>query len=256
MATYRNVQLSFWTDSKVTDDFTPEDKYFYLYLLSNPHTNTCGCYEISMKQMSIETGYSQETIDRLIERFALVHDIVRYSKDNKEMLLINWYKYNWTKSEKLRTSILNGIKAIKTKTFKKYLTARFEGYDPDTTDETAQVNNEDEEIVIPSNEEVAEDENVSSPPVRKKKPKAVKHAYGEYKHVKLSDDEYARLCRDYGEEATLLGIKKVDEYCQRSGRRYQDYNLTIRNWGMDSPKLDKDSRKETSDNGQVRRTLQ
>lgn len=27
MAIYRNVQLSFWTDNKVEDDFTPEDKY-------------------------------------------------------------------------------------------------------------------------------------------------------------------------------------------------------------------------------------
>ena len=38
MAIYRNVQLSFWTDNKVEDDFTPEDKYFYLYLLTNPQT--------------------------------------------------------------------------------------------------------------------------------------------------------------------------------------------------------------------------
>jgi len=39
MAIYRNVQLNFWTDSKVEDDFTQEDKYFYLYLITNPQTN-------------------------------------------------------------------------------------------------------------------------------------------------------------------------------------------------------------------------
>ena len=32
MATFRSIHLTFWTDSKVDDDFTPEDKYFYLYL--------------------------------------------------------------------------------------------------------------------------------------------------------------------------------------------------------------------------------
>ena len=105
MATYRNIQLSFWTDAKVADEFTPEDKYFYLYLLTNPHTNICGCYELSIRQMSIETGYSQETITRLLERFALVHDVIRYSKANKELLVINWHKYNWTKSDKLKASI-------------------------------------------------------------------------------------------------------------------------------------------------------
>ena len=61
MAIYRNVQLSFWTDNKILDDFTPEDKYFYLYLLTNPHTNICGCYEISYKSMSDDTGYNNRT---------------------------------------------------------------------------------------------------------------------------------------------------------------------------------------------------
>ena len=39
MATYRQIYISFWSDTKVCDDFTPEDKYFYIYLLTNPHTN-------------------------------------------------------------------------------------------------------------------------------------------------------------------------------------------------------------------------
>ena len=28
MASYRSVYTTFWTDTKVSDDFTPEDKYF------------------------------------------------------------------------------------------------------------------------------------------------------------------------------------------------------------------------------------
>ena len=56
MAVYRNVHLSFWTDNKVEDDFTPEDKYFYMYLLTNPQTNICGCYEVSYSQMTRQTG--------------------------------------------------------------------------------------------------------------------------------------------------------------------------------------------------------
>ena len=62
MAIYRNISMSFWTDTKIIDEFTPEDKYFYLYLFTNPHTNLAGCYEISMKQIVTETGYSKETI--------------------------------------------------------------------------------------------------------------------------------------------------------------------------------------------------
>ena len=52
MASYRNISMDFWTDSKVVDDFTPEDRYIYLYCMTNPHTNLCGCYEVSIKQIA------------------------------------------------------------------------------------------------------------------------------------------------------------------------------------------------------------
>lgn len=121
MAVYRNIQTTFWTDAKVADEFTPEDKYFYLYLFTNPHTNLCGCYEISRKQMSWETGYSIETIDRLIERFATVHEVIRFDQDTRELLLINWHKYNWTSSVKFRKPLLKQIESIKCSKFKDFL---------------------------------------------------------------------------------------------------------------------------------------
>ena len=39
MAKYRSIQTSFWSDSKIIEDFTPEDRYFYLYLLTNEKSN-------------------------------------------------------------------------------------------------------------------------------------------------------------------------------------------------------------------------
>ena len=67
--------------------------------------------------------------------------------------------------------------------------------------------------------------------------KEPKHNYGEYQHVKLTDNEYSRLVDDYGEPALLSGIKNVDEYCQGHGKKYSDYNLVLRKWGIKSPKL-------------------
>lgn len=121
MAIYRNIQLSFWTDNKILDDFTPEDKYFYLYLLTNPHTNICGCYEISYKSMSDDTGYNKETIIRLLERFDKVHGVIKFSPSTKEVLILNWYKYNWSKSNKVLTGACNVAKYIKNESFKKYI---------------------------------------------------------------------------------------------------------------------------------------
>lgn len=89
MAIYRNLHISFWTDSKVEDDFTPEDKYFYAYLLTNPQTNICGCYEVSFNQISHHTGYTKDTISRLIRRFENVHGVIRYCAETKEVLILN-----------------------------------------------------------------------------------------------------------------------------------------------------------------------
>ena len=69
---------------------------------------------------------------------------------------------------------------------------------------------------------------------RTQKPK--KHTYGEYKHVRLTDEEYNRLCDEFGEVKTTMAINKVDAYCQETGKTYKDYNLTIRRWGFDSHK--------------------
>lgn len=121
MAIYRNIQLSFWTDNKVLDEFTPEDKYFYLYLLTNPQTNLCGCYEVSFKSMSDDTGYTKETIVRLLKRFEEVHDIIRFNEATKEVLILKWYKYNWSKSEKTLTGVANAAKYIKCEAFKKFI---------------------------------------------------------------------------------------------------------------------------------------
>ena len=118
---YSNLSMSFWTDSKIDDDFTPEDKYFFLYLLSNPHTSVTGCYEISMKQMERETGYNTDTIARLIQRMQDVHKVIRYDQETKEVLIVNWHKYNWTKSENLIKSVIRVAQYIKSAEFKKYV---------------------------------------------------------------------------------------------------------------------------------------
>lgn len=121
MAIYRNVSMSFWTDSKVVDDFTPEDRYFYLYLLTNTHTNLSGCYELSLRQAAYETGYGEDAVSNLVRRFADVHDLIRYDWKTKEVLLLNWYKYNWTQSEKLKALIEKEVASVKSESFRKHL---------------------------------------------------------------------------------------------------------------------------------------
>lgn len=123
MAVYRNISVTFWTDSKIDDDFTPEDKYFYLYLLTNPHTNICGCYELSIKQMTRETGYKSQKVKEELQRLDKIHKVIIYDYKTKEVLIINWSKYNWSKSEKVEKAVLRVSNKIKSEKFKKIITA-------------------------------------------------------------------------------------------------------------------------------------
>ena len=121
MAIYRNVSLSFWEDNKIVDDFTYKDKYFLLYLLTNPHTNLIGCYEISVKQMSNELGLDKSEVEELLTRMEQVHQVIFYAGETKEVLIKNWHKYNWTKSEKLLKKVESLIKYIKSKKLRNYM---------------------------------------------------------------------------------------------------------------------------------------
>lgn len=121
MAIYRNVSLSFWEDIKIVDDFTPEDRYFYLYLLTNPHTNLLGCYQVSFKQMINETGYNKDTIEKIIDRMVNIHNVIIFDSKTNEIFIKNWYKYNWTRSEKLLKKVEKLIEYIKSEELKKHL---------------------------------------------------------------------------------------------------------------------------------------
>ena len=137
MAIYRNVHVSFWEDNKVVDNFTPKDKLFMLYLLTNPHTNLSGCYEISIKQMVNELGYDARTVKELLNRLEKEHKVIMYSNETKEILIKNWCKYNWTKSPKIQKPIKDFIEKIKDKSFKKYMVSIGYRYGMDTTDSDA-----------------------------------------------------------------------------------------------------------------------
>lgn len=118
---YAQVHQSFWTDRKIMEDCTPEERYFLLYLLSNPHGNITGVFELGFKQMSVETGYTEDTVRNLINRLQDVHHVIRYSPDTREILILNWYRYNWSRSERFLVGVQRAVSGIKCGDFRDYI---------------------------------------------------------------------------------------------------------------------------------------
>ena len=65
---------------------------------------------------------------------------------------------------------------------------------------------------------------------KKKTTKEVRHKYGEFKNVLLSDKDLEKLKAEYGEELVEKYIKKMDEWIELNGRRYKNYYLALRQW--------------------------
>ena len=121
MAIYRTLYTKFWEDDKILDEMSMEEKFFYIYLLTNPRVKQCGCYGISFHQIFLQTNISKENAKKIIERFEKELNLVKYSKNTKEILLLNFYKYNWTPSHLIKACIEKELNEVKEPVFIEYI---------------------------------------------------------------------------------------------------------------------------------------
>ena len=68
----------------------------------------------------------------------------------------------------------------------------------------------------------------------KERNKDIKHTYGEYKHVRLTDKERDKLMDEFGEAETLAAIKYLDSYIEEKGYKAKSHYLSIRRWVFDA----------------------
>jgi hypothetical protein len=102
MARDRMICTDFWSNPFLLGaaNMTMEDKYFYIYLLTNPHTNEIGIYPISKKSIAFELNYSIEHVHLLMERFIEHHKLIRYNPEKRELAIKDWGKHNLYKVSK------------------------------------------------------------------------------------------------------------------------------------------------------------
>ncbi|AOM15341.1 TPA: replisome organizer [Enterococcus faecium] len=66
-------------------------------------------------------------------------------------------------------------------------------------------------------------------PSKKSKAKPIRHKYGEYKNVLLSDEQMEKLKTEFPNDYQER-IERLSEYCESSGKTYKNYLATIRSW--------------------------
>jgi hypothetical protein len=100
MAKQRVVSTKFWDDTYIID-LDPIEKLMFLYFLTNPLTNICGIYEITLRRIAFDTGIDKEMVLKILERF---------KKDEKVYYLDGYIVLkNFIKNQSLNPSVKSGI---------------------------------------------------------------------------------------------------------------------------------------------------
>ena len=96
--------------------------------------------------------------------------------------------------------------------------------------------------VLPlENENINENKDINIIEVKKKKD--IKHKYGEYKHVLLTDKQLESLKNDFPLRYEKM-ITNLDEYIEMKGVSYKNHYLTMRKWESNNKKTLKEEKAE------------
>ncbi|GAA0355544.1 hypothetical protein GCM10008932_05720 [Alkalibacterium iburiense] len=102
----RIVDTAFWTDMQVVDNYSVEDKYFSLYLMTNDKTTQVGIYPLPKKVMSFETGFTSDVIQVLLDRFSNNYGKIIYSEKTQEITVLQSLQYTILKGGKPVSDLL------------------------------------------------------------------------------------------------------------------------------------------------------
>lgn len=234
MAIKRIVSTEFWTDRKVVETFTPEDRFFMIYLLTNPHTTQLGIYQFVSKIAAFEIGYGQESITTLIDRFERIHDVVRFSNKTGEIAIKNYLKHSIVKGgTPVYDLLMKEAKAVKDKTLLAYVLDA----NTNNTNETVRAFVAKAHELLNDNDNDNDNDNEDSCPNRARivdesskpsKVKEVQHKYGLYNNVLLSDTDLAKVKNEFPDWQER--IERLSEYMASKGTAYKNHLATIRVW--------------------------
>lgn len=135
MEVFTKVERGYWQDEFILE-LTPEQKFFYLYLMSNSKVNTLGAYVFPMTMSTVELGYNKETVLKLLDHFAQAGKII-WDESTKEVFLLNWPKRNWNRKTATLRALKKDFDALKSPMLREKISALLSAFsDGEAIDDT------------------------------------------------------------------------------------------------------------------------
>lgn len=143
MEVFTKVERGYWQDEFILE-LTPEQKFFYLYLMTNNKVNTLGAYVFPMTMSTVELGYNKETVLKLLDHFAQAGKII-WDESTKEVFLLNWPKRNWNKKTATLRALKKDFDALKSPVLRETVALLFNDFYSEKAQEQSGTNGNNEE---------------------------------------------------------------------------------------------------------------
>ena len=226
MGINRIVNTDFWTDEKVLDKFSVEDKLFWLYLLTNPQTKQLGVYKLPIKIIAFQIGYTEDVVKVLIDRFERVYSLIKYNRETQESAILNYLKWSIVRGGKpVEDCIKADMEKVKDKELILFVYRHLIGNDINKTITLENIFEYIETNYIEAAhavEEAPKDEAAPTPEAE-----TTKHKYGEYNNVLLTAVEHEKLtAMENGDRA----IEFLSGYIKMKGYKAKSHYLAIIKW--------------------------
>lgn len=195
----------FWQDNYISE-LDPSEKLLFVYSITSPSLGLTGIYETPLKYIALDTGIDREMVAKILSRFQKDKKIAY--KDGW-LCVVNYPKYQSFKGEPLLKAVKKEIDAIPVEILNYFIDY---GYPIDTLSIGYMVWNGNGNGNGNGNS------------------KEEKNVFGEFKNVKLTEEEYQKLVDAIGEQPTEYLIAELSSYLASSGKRYKSHYATLQNW--------------------------
>lgn len=222
------LKTKIWSDDWFSE-LSVDAKLLYIYLLSNLNTHICGYYKLSLKEIEFFTGLTQKKIAAALKQLeGNVHYIDGW------VVIKNYPKYqNVTNNLKVQAAIERALAEVP----EHVLNLNHKSKSKSEAIDSLSIGSENEE--------------------KGDNPVDIKRAYGEFKNVKLTDDEKNKLKDTYGASEAKALVEELSTYLESTNKRYKSHYATLRAWARRKGLQIIESKEpkmipETQENGTVR----
>jgi hypothetical protein len=220
---YRSIETSLWTDPKVKG-LPTEGKFFFLYLITNPHAHVSGIYVLEEYQIVHDTGLTSKRIDTLWD--TLYHTpsgpLVMRDRTLEIVWVVNMLRYQGRGA-----LIVKGVNTHLKGLHHSLLIAPYvEKYSymgvvfDDTISDTLSEGYDIPTVPVPASEAV--------PGHPEKASRSPKITCAE--NVCMFAEEREKLVSEFGETAVTDMIEILDNYKGANGKKYKSDYRAILSW--------------------------